>query len=267
MTARARYRLREAASALTAAAVTAAAMYWFDPDSGRLRRSLIRNRFSSAFSGFGNVSNRMQGLADRARSTFRSGAADDDRLVERVRSAVGHAVSHPNAIKVSASQGRVTLTGDVLESEHLPLIRAVLSVKGAEEVDDRLAVHDRPDGIAALQGGRTHRARFGLMRKSLSPAGRVLLGASGTALLLLGISALGSRQRSALGMLLTLAGGTALARSTTNIPLKRMARVGTRRIIDSGKAIRGDGEHAMPEAAAAQHSHASPETPEQRPAV
>ncbi|HEY8508593.1 MAG TPA: BON domain-containing protein [Steroidobacteraceae bacterium] len=266
MTARARYPLREAASALTAAVVTAAAMYWFDPDNGRLRRSLIRSRFSGAFSRAGSLSNRMQGLAARARSTFRSGAAEDAQLVGRVRSALGYAVSHPDAIRVSASQGRVTLMGDVLESEHLPLIRAVLSVKGAEEVDDRLAVHARPD-VPALQGGRVRRARFGFMRKDFSPAGRLLLGASGAALILLGISHLGSRQRSMLGMLLTLAGGTALVRSTANIPLKRIVSATARRVTDSGKAIRGDGGHVTSEAASPQQSYASPETSGQRPAV
>ena len=62
-----------------------------------------------------DLSNRAKGTAAELRSRFRKEVVDDTILQERVRSAIGHAVSHPGAIEVTVSDGRVTLQGSVLD--------------------------------------------------------------------------------------------------------------------------------------------------------
>jgi osmotically-inducible protein OsmY len=66
-----------------------------------------------------------------ARSTVSDEEVSDEVLVDRVRAKMGRVVSHPGAIKVTAEQGRVTLSGAVLEHEHEELLQAVRSVRGA----------------------------------------------------------------------------------------------------------------------------------------
>src|SRR5690349_5051243 len=182
---------------LATAAAGAAAMYWLDPDSGRRRRAVTRDQFSSAAASLSGLAgaggrdlrNRAQGLGARVRSGFtRSEAPDDDVLAARVRAAIGRAVSHSGAIDVLASSGRITLAGSVLQSEHRPLLAPVHSVRGVEAVEDHLALWERPNGISALQGGRS--IRPAVLRENWRPATRLIAGAGGAGLMALGLRTL-----------------------------------------------------------------------------
>jgi osmotically-inducible protein OsmY len=76
---------------------------------------------------------------------------DDDQLVARVRSELGHRVEHARGIEVVAEQGRVTLRGPVLSSELDEVLATTLKVRGVEAVENRLDVHPTPEGVSALQ--------------------------------------------------------------------------------------------------------------------
>jgi uncharacterized membrane protein len=218
---------------VSGAAVAAAAMYWLDPASGRRRRARLRDQLRSAASdmwdglvvGGRDLAHRLQGAAARARSSFDEDVIDDSVLVERVRTRLGRAVSHPRAVDVTASQGRVILRGPVLAQEYPQLMRAVAAVRGVREIVDQLAVYTNSNGIPALQGGRPRRpSGFGLMQERWSPATRLVTGAVGSALLVYGL-----RSRGASALLSAVTGATLLVRTTTNMPLAEWlgARGGT----------------------------------------
>jgi len=217
---------------LSAAAAGAISMYLLDPDHGRRRRAIMRDRLASGMSRLDDATNvasrdlrnRARGVAHEVRSRFTREEVPDEVLCERVRSRLGWAVSHPGAIEVSALSGRVVLSGAVLEREYVRLLRTVWSVRGVADVEDRLAVYESPAGISSLQGGgRAPGRRFGPLQENWSPGLRVIMGATGGALL---INALAGR-RSALGLLGGLGGAALIARSSANMPIDRL--VGVRR--------------------------------------
>jgi osmotically-inducible protein OsmY len=142
--------------------VGAAVMYLLDPERGGRRRALVRDQAARARHKLGegldasarDLGNRAKGAVAELRSRFRREAVDDTILQERVRSALGHAVSHPGAIEVTVSDGRVTLGGSVPEQELDDLLRAVRQVRGVAEAVNELNVHRDPGGVPSLQGGR-----------------------------------------------------------------------------------------------------------------
>lgn len=142
----------------TGLAIGVAAMYLADPVTGGRRRALVRNKAKRAFHDsrdfLGRASrdlrHRAQGLAARRRSP--QGPVGDDVLAERVRAKMGHYVSHPRAVEVSADQGCITLRGPILEAEMAPLLQALSRVPGVHEVDNQLEPHETAD-VPDLQGG------------------------------------------------------------------------------------------------------------------
>lgn len=141
--------------------IGAAVMYLLDPERGGRRRALVRDKATRARHKLGegldvtarDLSNRAKGTAAELRSRLRREAVDDTVLEERVRAAVGHAISHPGAIEASVSEGRVTLRGPVLEHELDGLLRAVRRVRGVSEVVNELKLHRDPGGVPSLQDG------------------------------------------------------------------------------------------------------------------
>ncbi len=145
--------------------VGAGLMYLLDPSAGRRRRARLRDKVVQATGRLEHyldmaardVYQRAQGLAAESRALLASGAATDDVLVERVRSKIGHFVSHPHAIEVRAHQGQVVLNGDILEREVSALLACVASIRGVVEVVNRLVVHRHAGTVPRLQGGRERR--------------------------------------------------------------------------------------------------------------
>ncbi|WP_420476395.1 SRPBCC family protein [Noviherbaspirillum sp. ST9] len=191
---------------LAGAAIGAAAMYLSDPDRGRRRRALIRDKMvSTAHRSQGalgtasrDLANRMQGVRAKTGRLFsrRPKGAGDQLLVERVRSMVGRAVSHPHAIKVHAQDGSVILSGPVLTHEKAQLLEAVRTVSGVKSIDDALQVHERAEGVPSLQGeGRPRQLHTPILQANWPPAWRAIATVGGGAL-----GAYGMRQRSALGL-------------------------------------------------------------------
>ena len=135
--------------------------YLFDPDRGRRRRALVRDKTGHYLRKAGDstgklgrhLRNRVRGVgAETAARLQREEDVPDEVLVERVRAEIGHVVAHPGAIEVAAQWGRVTLSGPVLASEVDGLLARVRGVRGVTEIEDRLEVHESPDGVPGLQG-------------------------------------------------------------------------------------------------------------------
>jgi hypothetical protein len=175
------------------AGLGAGLMYYLDPDRGRSRRARARDRAihllheaeHEAEIASRDLANRTRGLIAKSRSLAATNGAPDGVITARVRSRLGHVVSHPHAIEVTVQNHRVTLSGPVLAEEVPRLIRAVKSVHGVHGVEDRLQVFERPGDHPALQGGRPRRPRrLDLRPQTWTPAQRLLAGTA------LGVAAL-----------------------------------------------------------------------------
>src|SRR5437868_2972955 len=114
-----------ALSLLGGAGLGAGLMYFFDPQTGRRRRALLRDQFTGLLHDAGaafrvagrDISHRAYGLLAEGGSVLAGGPVSDQALTERVRARLGRLVSHPGAIDVSAHDGEVTLSGPVLADE------------------------------------------------------------------------------------------------------------------------------------------------------
>jgi osmotically-inducible protein OsmY len=121
-------------------------MYFLDPERGRRRRALIRDKVAhaahagnDAIGAFGrDISHRLAGVRARASGAFHGGPVDDSVLVERVRSRMGRVVSHPQAIEVDAADGCVRLRGSILQSELPGLMQTIARVRGVRSIDNNL---------------------------------------------------------------------------------------------------------------------------------
>ena len=181
-------------------------MFLLDPDRGKRRRALLRDKCVWAArktgEGFGvtarDLRNRTQGLMTEVQSRFSSEPIDDSVLVDRVRAKLGRIVSHPRAINVNSQNGRVVLSGPILTAEVPELLACVNRVHGVNELINQLEPHDEPGNHPALQGGRERMGeRFELFQNTWSPTTRFLVGAgvgaAGLLLLKRGVSNSGHR--------------------------------------------------------------------------
>lgn len=217
-------------------------MYLFDPERGARRRALLRDQLlhlnrdleAGLDAAARDARNRSKGMTARATQRLRPDHAPDEVIEERVRSQLGRIVSHPGAIEVSAREGRVTLSGPVLERELKPLLSRIRRVRGVKEVDDHLEVHTQPGNVPGLQGaGRPREPRSELMQENWTPALRLLMGAIGAAALVRG-----KRRAGVVGAATTAVGSALLARAATNLPTRRLVGVNAgRRAVDFQKAI------------------------------
>ena len=113
-----------------------------------------------------DAANRARGLAAETRSRMRADSSNARKLQERVRAELGRVLSHPQAIDVYVSaDGCVCLTGPVLMEEADSAISAIQSVKGVQEVDDRLERYATTEHAPSLQADLTPPGR----RSALMP--------------------------------------------------------------------------------------------------
>jgi hypothetical protein len=224
----------------------ASAMYLLDPERGRRRRAMLRDGISARASHSGrflkksgrDLGNRARGLAAKTRNRVSpAGPVEDDVLAERVRSRMGRHVSHPGAIEVSVAAGRVTLRGPVLADEADGLVRAVGSVRGVREVEDRLEIHGDPGSEPALQGGSHQAGEYPeFLRRRWSPA-RIAAGGVGGTLLVLGL-----KRRDRLGMAASALGTGLMARSLAHRTARPPTGAGAEsRAVDYRDTIEPDG--------------------------
>jgi uncharacterized membrane protein len=221
--------------------VGAGLTYMFDRERGRRRRALLRDALmhaaTTARHALGktsrDVSHRLTGVAAGMTRAFTREVLSDAVLVERVRAKLGHVVSHPHAIHVTATEGRITLTGPILTSEVERLLARVSAIRGVVDVKSQLQVHDNASDIPGLQGGRPRSGETSeFMQINWSPAARLLAAVAGGALALYS-----TRRRGILGAALGLVGGGLFTRGVTNLELRDLAGYGGHRGISVQKTI------------------------------
>jgi hypothetical protein len=212
-------------SIVASVAIGAIAMYAFDPDKGRRRRALARDRAVSvlldtrhaAGATRRDVEHRLEGLRARAKRLWRRQPTTDDlQLIERVRARMGRLVSHPHAIQVGALAGRVTLSGPILAHEAGPLLAAIRTVWGVGSVENLLVLHAHPESIPSLQGGSD---ALSAPHDHWPPALRAAALSSGVLLALYGL-----RRRTLAGCAIAGIGAALATRGVTNRSLARLAR-------------------------------------------
>jgi gas vesicle protein len=165
--------MREILGILAGAVLGATAMYYLDPDNGRRRRAMVRDKLvSGSHEAARGVRHTTRWAAGRARGVVATGHLDgmsrelplsDAQLRERVRSRLGRLVSHPGAIDVQVDNGSVRLSGDILTQELDGLLSQVRDMAGVQRVINALSAHDSPSGISGLQG---RQERAGLAQAS-----------------------------------------------------------------------------------------------------
>jgi hypothetical protein len=230
-----------AGSAGLGAGVGAGLMYLLDPERGRSRRALARDKSVSALKQGGkaaartsrHLGNKTKGLVARTGSKLRESdlAEEGQKLLKKVQKVVRATVSHPSAIDPILEAGRVHLHGLVLASEVARLIAAIEAVEGINGVENRLELHESPQDLAAFKG----------KRRWVGPATRVMTGTTGSALALAGL-----RKKSGLGVALGAVGLGLLAHGIANPDVKTLT--GRLRRSKNGNSDEGLAEtaHAEP---------------------
>ncbi len=219
------------------------AMYVLDPDRGKRRRALLRDKLAAATKKTGkgieitarDFRNRAQGIAASIQSRFSSAETDDAVLVDRVRSKLGRIVSHPRAIEVASENNNVTLSGPILEAEVDNLLTCVRQIRGINSVANNLEVHEEGHDHPLLQGGQErlgNQSEF--LQEHWSPSARFVASAAGASL-----AVYGGVRRDALGTTLGAAGLLLLTRGITNTSFSRLTRSDHGLRID-GKRKRAD---------------------------
>ena len=221
--------------------IGAALMYAVDPDRGNRRRALAREKLarkvrefaSVAEKGIRDLRNRAQGVVSEAWCSLKTELVSDEVLVDRIRAKIGRVASHPGEIQVSAENGKVVLSGPVLEGEIDDLVAAAYSVRGVERVLSRLEPHEPSENFPGLKGrSRVGRHRPDILDQNWAPGTRLLAGTGGALALVIpsGNRRIGVSQR--------LIGGLLLTRALTNLPLRRFFGLGpSRRAIRFQKII------------------------------
>src|SRR5262245_21416168 len=98
---------------LAGAGIDAAVMYVIDPERGRRRRALARDKLVSAITRADDaiaatardLANRARGIAAETRNRFSREDVPDAVLAERVRSELGRCSSQASSMTVTASNG------------------------------------------------------------------------------------------------------------------------------------------------------------------
>jgi uncharacterized membrane protein len=219
----------------------AAAMYFLDPDRGARRRAIASDKVASSVRRLPravrvtkqDLANRAQGVWAETQHLFSSDQASDNVIEARVRSKMGRIVSHPHAIRVAVSDGKVYLSGPILADEVKTLLKCASSVAGVRSIENHLDTHETAEGVSALQGGTRRISRSEFLQENWSPAARLIAGTAGTAAV-----AYGFLKRDALSITLGTVGAGLLARSVTNTEFQRLLGFGGgRRAVTIQKSI------------------------------
>ena len=129
----------------TVFAAGVATMYFFDPQTGRRRRVLARDKSAAVGHDIKEAArnktrravDHARGAAARTRAQLANEVVDDDILRDRVRSRLGHLVDAP--IEVEVRDGRVVLSGNLTARGFDELISDISAVPGVQHVESRLA--------------------------------------------------------------------------------------------------------------------------------
>jgi osmotically-inducible protein OsmY len=147
--------------AAAAFAAGAAAMYLMDPETGRRRRALVRERSSGAardledsVRGAGrDAANRVRGRVAETKSHMAGEPVGDDILHDRIQAKIGHLLDRPSTVDVDVVDGHVVLSGEAPDDEAAALSRYIAGMQGVSDVENRLSAQAQD---SAGQGAATH---------------------------------------------------------------------------------------------------------------
>lgn len=219
-----------------AATVAGLLVYFLDPDTGRRRRALVKDRavklVKEADRAIGkasrDLSNRARGTVAEARSLLPLRVVSDEVLVEQVRARMGRVASFPHFVEVSSRDGVITLRGAVLESELEDLLSTISAIRHVSSVRNDLRAYKRPQDIPGIQQAATRRKTA---VPGWTPAARLAMGVTGGALALFG----GGRR--GIGRIARLTGLGLLARALTNMNVSELLGISPGRGIHLQKTI------------------------------
>jgi hypothetical protein len=140
-------------------AAGAVAMYFMDPVVGRRRRALMRDQGVATGHDVENfvrtksrrVVHRLNGTVARTRARLSHAPVDDEQLLERIRSRLGHLLEHPRSVEVAVRDGNVVLTGRASAADIDHLTDTISRMRGVEDVDNRLWVVRATSGAQGEQ--------------------------------------------------------------------------------------------------------------------
>ena len=215
-------------SLLSGISLGAAAIYFFDPDRGKRRRTMVYDQVthvarltkSGLEKSARDLRQRLYGLLAERRWRPTHEEVPDEVLVARVRSKIGHVTSHPGALEITASNGIVQVSGPILANEVERTLAYIRSLRGVKGVDNHLEVHEQPDDIPALQTGRAVPRALQRQETRWPPATRFVAITSGGLLSLFGI-----RRRGIAGSIAGAVGTGLLTRGMTNMGLRRLVGI------------------------------------------
>lgn len=132
-------------------AAGAALMYYLDPQGGRRRRALVRDRSVAATHDAQRLvrnktrraADRTRGALARARSALSNAPVSDDQLRDRIRARLGHMVEHPGQLNVDVQHGFVVLRGHAAIDEIEELNTRLPQMHGVAGIDNRVLPDDR----------------------------------------------------------------------------------------------------------------------------
>jgi hypothetical protein len=156
-----RDRIEHSLTLFTGMALGATVMYIFDASHGARRRAHARDKVIHAGHSIGRIiRKRSRDLMHRAlgslaevRSGFRDRVAEipDDILVSRVRSQLGHVVSHPGLLEIVARNGRVSVRGPVLNHEAERIRPRLRKIRGVRECDLDVETRQEIDRVGGVR--------------------------------------------------------------------------------------------------------------------
>jgi uncharacterized membrane protein len=200
-------------------------MYFLDPDRGKRRRALVKDR-AAHLSKIANreiykkgvdLRNRAQGVWFETERLFENDAdVTDEQIEARVRTQLGRLSTHPHAVKTSVEDGKLVLSGMILKHEVEPLLKGVAEIDGVREVESQLEAHDSTENIPALQKNK-RLAKLEVQKTKWSPKKRLLAAAAGGGLMTLGV-----KKTTPVNSLLASVGAGLLVRSATNRSLRKL---------------------------------------------
>lgn len=157
-----RERIEHSVTLLSGMVIGASTMYILDQHRGAARRAQARDKLAHASHALGrSISRQSRNLLHRAGGSIaelRSKVRDrrrgisDDQLVRRVRSQLGHVVSHIGLVDVRASDGHVRVSGPVLPSEVDKIRHRVGKTRGVKQCELRVEPRNDLDVISGRQG-------------------------------------------------------------------------------------------------------------------
>ena len=156
-------RRRRTRWTLLAVAAGAAAQYFLDPDRGRARRAYVAQKTQhiiketgTAFRRTGrHLMNKLRVVAHETRGQFSRGEdVTGERLLQRIRSEMGHVMARPTDVQLMADAGGVvTVYGRVPASEMDKLLATINRVPGVNRIVNRAEVQDYTGGTEGSTTG------------------------------------------------------------------------------------------------------------------